>query len=152
MALMLAACGGPPPRDAVVFSSVEECSKAYSSEVCEKAFRDSSEEFRGRWTPWYPCRNDCEDAFGEGSCWLTKTPYCGLGPCYMPRPVGIIMGKEFVHPVYQGPDGMIVYLSYGSTYAIGLRAQGGVGVVRTAAVQIPRGGFGVGPSCTRGNR
>lgn len=161
----LAACGDDgPPKDARLFSSVQECAAIYDTSTCLDAQKQAEQAYVAE-GPKFARREDCEAEVGAGNCETRQTasspsstsssPAAASsgGSFFMPMLMGYMLGNalsggnRFNEPVYRGPNNTAMTSAGGKTYNIGSFAGAGRSTASsfrpaTQVTQVQRSGFG----------
>ena len=93
--MMLASCG-EDPKEAVVFSSPEECASMVTSTSAEQCYADyrAAQALHPQVAPKYLNKSECENDFGSGQCEQAPQQHAG-GSFFMPMMMGYMAGQMF---------------------------------------------------------
>lgn len=91
--LMLASCG-EDPKEAVVFSSPEECAAYVTSASADQCMADfkAAQALHPQVAPKYANKAECEADFGAGQCETAPQQHAG-GSFFMPLMMGYMAGQ-----------------------------------------------------------
>ena len=93
--MMLASCG-EDPKEAVVFSSPEECASMVTSTSADQCYADyrAAQALHPQVAPKYLNKSECENDFGSGQCEQAPQQHAG-GSFFMPMMMGYMAGQMF---------------------------------------------------------